>query len=105
MSLTGSLACCPVLLLDSVSMFDANNGATVQWQVHFETVNSLFNASFSSKVPGGSSVLQVGSSIYIGLTKTVFSSYLCILMTFTMYLGPGHALGAMSKTREDERES
>ena len=72
MSLTGSLVCCPVLLLDSVSMFDANNGATVQWQVHFETVNSLFNASFSSKVPGGSSVLQVGSSIYIGSDKSCF---------------------------------
>ena len=86
-------------------MFDAKEDPTVQWQVHFETVNSLFNAYFSSQVPNGSSVLQVGSSIYVGLPKAVFSSYLCNLLTFTMYLGPGHALGDLSRTGEDERES
>ncbi len=87
-------------------MFDAKEGATVQWQVHFETVNSFFNAYFSSQVPDGSSVLQVGSSIYVGLSKAVFSSsYLCILMTLTMSLGPGHTLGAMSRIGEDGRES
>ncbi len=94
-----------MLHLDGVSMFDAKEGATVQWQVHFETVNSFFNAYFSSQVPDGSSVLQVGSSIYVGLSTAVFSSYLCILMTFSMNLGPGHALDALSRTGEDERES
>ena len=63
---------------------------------------SVFLKSF---LPDGSCILQVGSSIYIGLTKAVFSSYLCILMTLTMYLGPGHGLGAMSRIGEDERES
>ena len=101
MSLTGSFACRPVLHLDSVSTFAPKDGASVQWQVNLETVNSLFNASFSSQVPGGSSVLQVGSSIYIGLTKAVFFFILCILMTFTMFLGPGHALGAMSRTGKE----
>ena len=86
-------------------MFDAKEGATVQWQVHFGTVNSFFNAYFSSQVPDGCSLLQVGSSIYVGLPKAVFSSYLSILMTFSMYLGAGHAMGAMSRTGEDERES
>ncbi len=86
-------------------MFDDKEGATVQWQVHFETVISFCNAYFSSQVPDGSSVLQVGSSIYVGLPKAVFSSYLCILMTLVMYLGPGHTLGAMSRIGEDGRES
>ena len=50
--------------------------------------------------------LHVGSSIYIVVTKAVFSSsYLCILMTLTMYLGPSHTLGAMSRIGEDGRES
>ena len=105
MSLTGSFACRPLLHLDGVSTFDPKDGAGVQWQVPFETVNSLFNAYFTSQVPNGSSVLQVGSSIYVGLPKAVFSSYLSILMDVSMYMGPGHALGALSRTGEDERES
>ena len=77
-----------MLHLDGVSLFDAKEGATVQWQVHFETVNSFFNAYFSSQVPDGSSVLQVGSSIYVGLPKAVFSSYLCISNDFFNVPGP-----------------
>ena len=50
--------------------------------------------------------LHVGSSIYIVVSKAVFSSsYLCILMTLTMSLGPGHTLDAMSRIGEDGRES
>ena len=68
-------------------MFDAEEDATVQWQVHFETVNSLFNAYLSSKVPDGSSVLQVGSSIYVGLPKAVF--FFTSVHSYDFYNVPG----------------
>ncbi len=66
-----------MLRLDGISMLDAKDSATVQWHVHFETVNSFFNAYFSSQVPDGSSVLQVGSSIYAGLPKAGFFLHIC----------------------------
>ena len=74
------------------------------WCIEKKT-ERFFNAFFNPQVSDGSCILQVGSSIYIGLTKAFFPSYLYILMTLTMYLGPGNALGAMSWIGEDGRES
>ena len=43
----GCSACCFILLLDIVSMFDAEDGHTGQWLVHFERDTALFNAFFN----------------------------------------------------------
>ena len=47
---------------------------------------------------------EIHTAVRLLLAKHA-SSYLSILMTLTMYVGPGHALGAMSWIGEDERES
>jgi hypothetical protein len=49
--------------------------------------------------------LQVGSSIYIGLSESYFLFILSTLATVAMYLSPGHGLGALAMTREDKRVS
>ena len=49
--------------------------------------------------------MQVGSSLYIGLSQSYFLFILSTLATVSMYLSPGDGLGALAMTREDTRVS